>query len=744
MNISAKDASFTRTNANETGRGMMTLVGSVAGEVLVTPGTATASATESRTHIRLLQSTDTITVTLPTPLKAGMVKLIIMDNPGVATIVGGAQTVILTVASQAAWFTWSGSEWVTTFGSSGTAPSSVPDSFDFLAVNAAYLQLVKVYNSGSLVGSFNNGNGFFVTQDGYAASAAHVVLNEQSDIMFGFADLYVHVINYNGTGQHIDVWVPSSAVIGCDGNADVAVFKVPGITNQAFFTWGDTRSLLRGEAVYLVGNPSSADFSSINRASVKDPKYWDYNMKDQDVLFVDSGIGGNSGGPVLDGQSRVVGIMSFTSTIECDPYAARTSAATVTTATTSAIDAVYTNGPPGTLSGTVNNVPLTMDMYTFTGADVGVTTFLVTEGTYNSVTPTEPSPNYQTNGVYLFTAVETAGSPWQAVRTTPLTQADIVASGGRIQGAGPLVNSPDAVMTIYVETGGPGSKANTYQSLLNSIVQIDAPLRDNLIFQDSSVLGVYSTKQEGTLASATSQYQAQPIVEQIIAGNRLSPAPNPFLNSVFVYNQKGWLGCTFAAWTTENPLRFQNFWSMIPAMTLPVFGAMITFVDQGGVSYPIGAPPVGGPAFSPIEVAFDNAFGAPPGLFAAIVSGNWIAPYPIPLVVYSIDGQRVGTQDTIEVPISQVMYANPPGTTVDLVLVDPLGLLFGPPGTGVQFPVTLGTKPVNLETAAGRSHVLPSKSTPIAAPVSASASDYRSSLDMDRVKRLSIPIPRRR
>jgi S1-C subfamily serine protease len=711
-NVSAATGRFTRLTAAQL-RAKQLEMGSEQGEVLIVPGTATATVNDTMTHIRLANFDDILVVTLPDPVPAsefaGATKIFVMDSPGNVTILsnGGTQSVRLSLQAQSAMFTWTGTEWVIM---SSSQTGSVPNSFNFLSINDAYLEITAYINAGPDAGATASCAGFFVTADGYAATAAHCVLNDNADPTQGFCDLYVHVINYNGTGQHLDVWVSGSGgdIIGIDGSADVAVFRVPGVTNQAFLTWGDTRSLMFGETIYAIGNPKSRDFSSVSTGHVKDPKYWDIDMYNQDSLFMDIGLPGNSGGPVLNGQMQVVGISSWVYLLATDPVLGGVISATIDYATTTALDASYANGPPGTLSGSANNVPLVIDGHTFTVADIG-TTFLVKDGTYNSVTPTQPSLNFQTNGTYIYTALQTVGTPWQATRTLPFTQANIAASGGYLYGSGPLVSVSGLIPTSVAISPAGNANANTTQTLINSVIQIDAPLQDNVIFQDSTILPLRLEFPESTLFGAASQHQAQPIIEAIIAGDRLSPAPNPVLNSISMYNQKGWFGGFFRPWTTERVFIFQAIWGGLPAASTEVYGAQLSFVVEGGIDYPIGVPPLGAPQYSPIEVAFDAAFGLPAGTLRQIVTGTWIAPNIIPLVVYSVDGQRIGTQDGYpsagldqEVPLAQVLWANPPGSTVDVIMVDPLGLLFGPPYTAVTFPLTLGTMPASLDVSLSR------------------------------------------
>jgi hypothetical protein len=703
-NVSAAVGDFVRLDATSS-RSTQLALGSVKGQVLTATGTATASLTDAMTHINLPSSTSLLTINVPNPSAvetAGINKIFVMDAPGNVTILsnGGAQSVRLSQQGQSCMLTWTGAQWVIV---SSSQVGSVQNQFDYQAVYGAIVNMTILPIAGPLAGLVLRASAFFISADGYVVTCAHCVLNDPTNPALGFARLHVQVADVNGTAQQQCIWISpsydgSGGIVGIDGNADIAVFRVPGITNQTFLNWGNTRSKQFGETVYTVGFPRGSDLSSVSVGYVRDPKYWYGNQGaftyNQDALLYSNATNANSGSAVLDGQMQVVGVYSFYTFIQPQPDYRRIPSAVLDYATTCALDSNYVNGPPGTLSANANNTPLVLDGYTFTVADVGVTTFLVKDGTFVASSPLD----MRTNGSYVFTAVETAGTPWQAQRIPPFTQADVVSSGGFLYGEGPTV--PSYLPTICVAiTSGPAN-SNTVQSLINSVAQIDSPLQDNLIFQDASFMGIWAVYLTGTCFSgATSQHQAQPIVEAIISGSRTFPAPNPVLNSVGMYTQKGWLGCSFTSWTGYTIAAACVTWGLSsPPLPLQVFGAQIYAVEQGGINYPIGVPPLGGPAYSPIEVAFDTAFAVAPGTLRTIVNGTWLAPFPIPLVVPEINGQQIGSQDgPEEVPIAQVLYSLMPGDVVSVILVDPLGLLFGPPNTAIQLLVTMGTIPTYLD-----------------------------------------------
>ena len=142
------------------------------------------------------------------------------------------------------------------------------------------------------VGNRGGGSGFIVRRDGMVLTNAHVVGNA-SIVRVGLAD-----------GREIE-----GRVLSRDAALDVAVVRVP-VTNLPVATLGNSDELQVGQLAVAIGNPLGLErtvttgvISALNRSARE--------LGGESFLQTDAAISpGNSGGPLVDSQGRVVGINS--------------------------------------------------------------------------------------------------------------------------------------------------------------------------------------------------------------------------------------------------------------------------------------------------------------------------------------------------------------------------------------------------------------------------------------------------
>jgi S1-C subfamily serine protease len=139
--------------------------------------------------------------------------------------------------------------------------------------------------------SRGQGSGVIVDRDGYIITNFHVV--------HGAAEIQVSLS---------DGRVLPARLVGADALTDLAVLKVAGADFVAA-QWGDSDSVNVGALVWAVGSPfglqssiTSGIISAKHRAGVAGEVY-------QDFLQTDAAVNpGNSGGPLVDVQGRIIGI----------------------------------------------------------------------------------------------------------------------------------------------------------------------------------------------------------------------------------------------------------------------------------------------------------------------------------------------------------------------------------------------------------------------------------------------------
>jgi S1-C subfamily serine protease len=147
------------------------------------------------------------------------------------------------------------------------------------------------------------GTGFVVDNEGYILTNAHVV-NENGQQ----ASSVTVVFNKGGS----ETQRVKGELIGVDVGSDVAVIKVdPSAVILNPLPLGDSSKVTVGEAVVAIGNPLGYDFSitsgivSATGRSLQAPN----GQTIPNGIQTDAAINqGNSGGPLIDGNGRVIGI----------------------------------------------------------------------------------------------------------------------------------------------------------------------------------------------------------------------------------------------------------------------------------------------------------------------------------------------------------------------------------------------------------------------------------------------------
>jgi S1-C subfamily serine protease len=154
-------------------------------------------------------------------------------------------------------------------------------------------------------GGAGQGSGFVLDDRGYIATNAHVVTNGTGSRLTNAKEVFVQFEDGNQVGAEI---------VGYDPNADVGVIKVdPKGLELVPLSLGRTSNVRVGEPVAAIGSPFGEQGSlSIGVVSAKNrtiEALTDFSISD--AIQTDAAVNrGNSGGPLLDAQGRVIGINS--------------------------------------------------------------------------------------------------------------------------------------------------------------------------------------------------------------------------------------------------------------------------------------------------------------------------------------------------------------------------------------------------------------------------------------------------
>lgn len=181
--------------------------------------------------------------------------------------------------------------------------------------------ITKIQNATSqIVCEINNslsfGSGFYYYDNdadlinGYFITAAHCVMAITTNGVY--VKISQALIQNPITNQWVSVNIED---IRIDGIADVALIK----TNIDFTNHPErclklsTQTVYPGDECYVVGNPAGLDEDSISSGCVRDPNFCEHGgYQITDCVHVSApGIGGNSGGPIVNSNGDVIGIYTF-------------------------------------------------------------------------------------------------------------------------------------------------------------------------------------------------------------------------------------------------------------------------------------------------------------------------------------------------------------------------------------------------------------------------------------------------
>ena len=138
------------------------------------------------------------------------------------------------------------------------------------------------------------GSGFLVSSDGYIVTNNHVIENANS----------ISVLLYDGTSHR-------ATVIGNDFHSDLAVLKIES-QGLAYLGFADSDMMMVGDMIAAIGNPLGefANSMTVGVVSALDREI-NIDGMPRNMLQTDAAINrGNSGGPLVNLQGQVVGVVT--------------------------------------------------------------------------------------------------------------------------------------------------------------------------------------------------------------------------------------------------------------------------------------------------------------------------------------------------------------------------------------------------------------------------------------------------
>jgi len=143
----------------------------------------------------------------------------------------------------------------------------------------------------TIVTDVSQGTGFIITDDGYIVTNAHILSGASE----------VRTITSEGSSK-------VASFIGYDEKLDIALLDIEGEYSE--LSLGNSNDIQIGEKVIAIGNPLGLQFSvsqgivsGIDRTGINDLDYY---------IQTDAALNpGNSGGPLINKEGKVIGINNF-------------------------------------------------------------------------------------------------------------------------------------------------------------------------------------------------------------------------------------------------------------------------------------------------------------------------------------------------------------------------------------------------------------------------------------------------
>lgn len=144
-------------------------------------------------------------------------------------------------------------------------------------------------------------SGLVYSADGIIVTAAHKLVRED--------ELKVGLAPANGTAAERE---PRAAeLVGFDATTDVAVLRIPGVTDLVPPTWAPADSLAVGALALAVARPGQSARAALGVLSTLSREPWTTPGGGQLTQYVETDIGGRagfSGGALADAEGRVIGM----------------------------------------------------------------------------------------------------------------------------------------------------------------------------------------------------------------------------------------------------------------------------------------------------------------------------------------------------------------------------------------------------------------------------------------------------
>jgi len=154
------------------------------------------------------------------------------------------------------------------------------------------------------------GTGSIIRKDGLVLTNAHVVIDEKTGKPYPRLSVFLKPDRVTGNTRTDLARKVKASFVAFDRTMDLALLRVEGLPSPLpVLELGDPERVKIGERVVAIGHPEQGGLWTLTTGVVS-AEFDDFsNTKGKHVFQTETGLNrGNSGGPLLDAQGRIIGV----------------------------------------------------------------------------------------------------------------------------------------------------------------------------------------------------------------------------------------------------------------------------------------------------------------------------------------------------------------------------------------------------------------------------------------------------
>ncbi len=169
-------------------------------------------------------------------------------------------------------------------------------------------------------GKGSGGTGSIIQSDGLVLTNAHVVINEHTGKPFTRLSVFLKPIRVTGESKRDLSRMVRAKVVAYSQALDLALLKLDGV-NEAlpFVNVGESGLVRIGDRVVAIGHPEQGGLWTLTTGVISAEVDNFNGVKGKQVFQTETGLNrGNSGGPLLDGEGRMIGVNTAIARVASD------------------------------------------------------------------------------------------------------------------------------------------------------------------------------------------------------------------------------------------------------------------------------------------------------------------------------------------------------------------------------------------------------------------------------------------